>query len=110
MLLVETEIYGLVSGPSWFRASLTVDLSAGGYVKIRMTNVCSYSSQTKTLLKAARAWRIFDEKYQCGKSFDLWSVGREWTLFAGHHDYRVAVSMDGYVRLKLRPIEVPKSI
>ena len=32
-LLVETEIYGLVSGPSWVRASLTVDLLAAGYVK-----------------------------------------------------------------------------
>ena len=33
LLLVETEIYGLVSGPIWLRASLTVDLSAAGYVK-----------------------------------------------------------------------------
>ena len=36
LLRVETEIYGLVSGPSWLRASLTVDLLAAG--KIRMTN------------------------------------------------------------------------
>ena len=43
LLLVETEIYGLVSGPIWLRASLTVDLSAAGYVKsrTRMTSVCS---------------------------------------------------------------------
>ena len=33
LLLVETEIYGRVSGPSWFGASLTVDLLAAGYVK-----------------------------------------------------------------------------
>ena len=33
LLRVETEIYGLVSGPSWLRASLTVDLLAAGYVK-----------------------------------------------------------------------------
>ena len=33
LLLVETEIDGLVSGPSWLRASLTVDLLAAGYVK-----------------------------------------------------------------------------
>ena len=31
--LVETEIYGLVLGPSWLRSSLTVDLLAAGYVK-----------------------------------------------------------------------------
>ena len=33
LLRVETEIYGLVSGPSWLRASLTVDLLAAGYFK-----------------------------------------------------------------------------
>ena len=33
LLRVETEIYGLVSGPSWLRASLTVDSLAAGYVK-----------------------------------------------------------------------------
>ena len=31
LLRVETEIYGLVSGPSWLRASFTVDLLAGGF-------------------------------------------------------------------------------
>ena len=44
LLRVETEIYGLVSGPSWLRASLTVDLLAAGYQKIRMTNACSHCS------------------------------------------------------------------
>ena len=33
LLLVDTEIHGLVSGPSWLRARLTVDLLAAGYVK-----------------------------------------------------------------------------
>ena len=33
LLRVETEIHGLVSGPSWWRASLTLDLLAAGYVK-----------------------------------------------------------------------------
>ena len=33
MLLFEMEIYGLLSGPSWLRASLKVDLLAAGYVK-----------------------------------------------------------------------------
>ena len=44
LLRVETEIYGLVSGPSCLRASLTVDLLAAGYRKIRMTNACSHCS------------------------------------------------------------------
>ena len=43
LLRVETEIYGLVSGPSWLRASLTVDLLAAGLLKkIRTTNACSH--------------------------------------------------------------------
>ena len=33
LLLVETEAYGLVSGPIWLRGSLTRDLPAAGYVK-----------------------------------------------------------------------------
>ena len=33
LLRVETEIYGLVSGPTWLRASLTVDLLAAGFKK-----------------------------------------------------------------------------
>ena len=33
LLRVETEIYGFVSGPSWLRASLTVDLLAAGCQK-----------------------------------------------------------------------------
>ena len=44
LLRVETEIYGLVSGPSWLRASLTVDLLAAGDKKIRTTNACSHCS------------------------------------------------------------------
>ena len=53
LLLVETEIYVLVSGPSWLRASLTVDLLAAGYVKNRTTNVCSPCSPAKTLRKVS---------------------------------------------------------
>ena len=50
-----------------------------------------------------KAMESFYEKYHCGKSVDLWSVGREGTLFAGrrivqHHDYRVTVTMDEYVK------------
>ena len=44
LLRVETEIYGFASGPSWLRASLTVDLLVAGHKKIRMTNVCSHCS------------------------------------------------------------------
>ena len=43
LLRVETAICGLVSGPSWLRASLTVDLLNAGK-KIRMTNAWSHCS------------------------------------------------------------------
>ena len=59
-----------------------------------------------------KAMEGFYAKYRCGKAVDLMSVG-QGTLFAGrrvvqHRDYRVTVSMDEYVKNKLRPIEVPK--
>ena len=44
LLRVESEINGLVSVPSWLRASLTVDLFVAGYKKIRTTNACSHCS------------------------------------------------------------------
>ena len=33
LLRVDTELYGLVSGPSWLRASLSLDLETIGYQK-----------------------------------------------------------------------------
>ena len=55
----------------------------------------------------------FYEKYRCGKAVDLRSAGQEGTRFAGrrvvqHPDFRITVSMDEYVKSKLRPIEVPR--
>ena len=132
LLLVETEIDGVVSGPSWLRASLTVDLLAAGDVKN------PYDKCLFTLFSNGDTWEgqvLIDvddfieggkethrkamersyEKYRCGKSIDLWSVGQDGTLFAGrrivqHRDYRVTVSMHEDVKNKLRPIEVPKRV
>ena len=55
----------------------------------------------------------FYDKYRCGKAIDLRSAGQEGTRFAGrrvvqHADFRKTVSMDEYVKSKLRPIEVPR--
>ena len=60
-----------------------------------------------------KALEVSMKKYRYGKSIDPWSVGQQETLFAGrrvvqHHDYCVTVSMDEYVKNKLRPIEVPE--
>ena len=48
-----------------------------------------------------------------GKAVDLRSAGEEGTRFAGkrvvrHSDFRITVSMDEYVKSKLRPIEAPR--
>ena len=55
----------------------------------------------------------FYDKYRCGKAVDFRSAGQEGTRFAGrrvvqHPDCRITVSMDEYVKSKLRPIEVPR--
>ena len=57
----------------------------------------------------------FYDKYRCGKAVDLRSAGQEGTRFAGRHvvqhpDFRITVSMDEYVKSKLRRIEVPREI
>ena len=55
----------------------------------------------------------FYDKYRCGNAVDLRSEGQEGTRFAGrrvvqHPDFRITVSIDEYVKSKLRHIEVPK--
>ena len=57
--------------------------------------------------------RKFCDKYRCGKAIDLRSAGQDGTRFAGrrvvqHSDFRITVSMDEYVKSKLRSIEVPR--
>ena len=127
---VETEIYGLVSGPSWLRASLTVDLLAAGYRK-NPYDKCLFTlfssdetSEGQLLLDVddfieggneihRETMRKFFAKCHCGKAIDLRLAGQEGTRFAGrrvvqHTDFRITVSMDEYVKSKLRPIEVPR--
>ena len=130
LLRVETEIYGLVSGSSWLRASLTVDLLAAGYVK-NPYDKCLFTlfssderSESQLLLDVddfieggkethRKNMEGFYDKYRFGKAVDLMSAGKEGTRFAGrcvvqHPDFRITVSMDENVKSKLRHIEVPK--
>ena len=116
LLRVETEIYGLVSGPSWLRASLTVDLLAADYVK-NPYDTCLFTlfssdetSEGQLLLDFIeggkethrKTMKGFYDKCRCGKAIDLRSAGQEGTRFAGrrvvqHPDFRITVSMDEYV-------------
>ena len=100
LLRVETEIYGLASGPSWLRASLAVDLLAAGHVKNPYDNclVTLFSSdetsEGQLLLDFddfieggkdthRKTMEGFCDKYLRGKAVDLMSAGKEGTRFAG---------------------------
>ena len=55
----------------------------------------------------------FFDKYRCGKAIDLRLEGQEGTRFARrrlvqHPDFRITVSLDEYVKSKLRPNRVPR--
>ena len=115
---VETEIYGLVSGPSWLRASLTVDLLAAGYVKKSVRQMLVHTVPSHNFTEGGKethrkTMEGFHDKCRCGKAVDLMSAGKEGTRFAGRRvvqnpDFRIIVLMDECVKSKLRPIEVPK--
>ena len=100
LLRVETVIYGLVSGPSWLRASLTVNLLAAGYVKSPYEKYVftlfssDETSEGQLLLDVGdfmeggkethrKTMEGFYDKYRCGKAVDLRSAGQEGTRFAG---------------------------
>ena len=114
LLRVEKEIYGLVSGPSWLRASLTVDLLATGCVK-NPYDKCLFTlfssdetSEGQLLLDVddfmeggkethRKTMEGFYDKYRCGKAVDLRSAGQEGTRFARrrvvqHPDFRITLS------------------
>ena len=129
LLRVETKIYGLVSGPSLLWASFTVDLLAAGYKnpydKCLFTLFSSDETLEGQLLLDVEDFieggneihretrKGFYDKYRCGKAIDLRLAGQEGGRFARrrvvpHPDFRITVSMDEYVKSKLRPIEVPR--
>ena len=113
LLRVETEIYGLVSGPSCLRASLTVDLfssdeTSEGQLLLDVVDFIEGGNEIHR-----ETMRKFYDKYRCFKAIDLRLAGQEGTRFAGrrvvqHPDFRITVSMDEYVKSKLRPIGVPR--
>ena len=96
LLRVETEIYGLVPGPSWLRASLTVDFLAAGYVK-NPYDKCLFTlfssdetSEGQLLLDVddfieggkethRKTMEGFYDKYRCGKAVDLRSAEHDGT-------------------------------
>ena len=122
---IETKIYGLVSGPSWLAASLTVDLVKSPYDKCLFILFSDEAkAEGQVLLDVddsieggseyhRKIMSQFHSKYDCGKAVDLREAGETGTLFAGrrvvqHNSFQITVTMDEYVRDKLHPIDVPR--
>ena len=117
-----------MSGPSWLRASLTVDLLAAGYVK-KSYDKCLFTlfssdetSEGQLLLDVddfieggkethRKTMRKFYDKYRCGKAIDLRSAGQEGTRFARSCNTPIFASLCRWTDMSnpsFCPIEVPK--
>ena len=103
LLVAETEVYGLISGPSWLRQSLDADFEPLGYVrnpydKCIMTLVDKNAKGN--LVSGALLIEVDDileggnalhrqkmtqlyKKYRCGKCKRLQDLGAEGTLISG---------------------------
>ena len=105
-----------------------MDLLAAGYGKNPYDKACSHCSLPMKHRKAnllldvddfiegvnemhRETMRKFYDKYRCGNVIDLRLAGQEGKRFARrrvvqHSDFRITVSMEEYVKSKLRPSEV----
>ena len=122
LLRVETEIYGLVSGPSWLRASLTVDLLAAGRVK-NPYDKCLFTLFSSDETSEGQLLLDVDDFMEGGNEFHRKTIegfcdrrsisGRQDKRYtfcpeACRTTSRITMSMDEYVKSKLRPTEVPR--
>ena len=87
LLRVEKEIYGLVSGPSWLRASLKVDLLVAGYVK-NLYDKCLFTLFSSDGTSEGQLWLDVDAFIEGGKKthrkimegfYDKYRCGKAWT-------------------------------
>ena len=122
LLMCETEVYGLVSGPSWLRSSLREEIVKIGYVQ-NPYDKCIYTLKGKSddgmtegnvLLDVddfveggtgvhRKNMQAIYEKYEFGKSLDIRELGDAGTLFAGRRvkqrkDYVLVRAGHGRVR------------
>jgi len=115
LLLCETEVYGLISGPSWLRQSLVKDLEDMGYQRnpydkcvftlppsgsaAEVVNDGAVLIEVDDILEGGNAvhrekMKVFYSKYKCGKNKKLQDLGNEGTLISG---IRVAQRLFIYV-------------
>jgi hypothetical protein len=134
LLMAETEVYGLISGPSWLRQSLVADFEALGYIR-SMYDKCIMtlpsSKSTKSVLndgvilievddileageKSHRnAMEKFYAKYKCGKMKKLQDLGDEGTRISGIRvkqlkDFSFRWHMNEYAQKDMFLIDVPR--
>ena len=134
LLMAETEVYGLISGPSWLRQSLVADFEAFGYVrnlydKCVMTLPPSGSNravlnegviliEVDDILEAGGKTHRdtiekFYAKYQCGKRKKLQDLGDEGTRISGIRvkqlaDFSFRWHMKEYAAKDMLYIDVPR--
>ena len=101
--MAETEVYGLISGPSWLRQTLVSDFESWGYQrnpydKCTMTlkssragdvvNAGTVLIEVDDILEGGneehhKKMELFYARYQCGNSKRLIDLGDEGTLISG---------------------------
>ena len=121
LLLCETEVYGLISGPSWLRQSLVATFEALGYRRNPYDKciVMLPPADSGDVVNAGHAlievddifeggdkkhrsqMQKFYDKYKCGKCKKLIDLGDEGTLISGirvkqHKDFTFTWHMDEY--------------
>ena len=133
LLLAETEVYGLISGPSWLRQSLVADLEALGYVRnpyekcimtLPSTDPKEVLNQGSILIEVddlldggndlhRQNMTSFYSKYKCGKCKPMISLGDEGTLISGvrviqYKDFSFAWHMNEYAQNNMSEINIPR--
>ena len=129
LLLLMTEVYGLVSGPSWWRRSLlSVATGTLGY-KLNEYDKCVLtlpSSSTSPTAKTEGFMVIevddiaegggtqHEEKLKFGKIDDLYG-NPEGTTYAGRHirqckDFSFEHHMDEYIYTRLEPVKLSRRV
>jgi len=130
ILRCDTEVYGLVSGPAWLRATLLVEFRNMAYIQNKYDK-CLFSFMgpgdkiignvlldVDDLVEAGspehrKMMENFYKKYQFGKVLRVKDAGEAGTLVIGRRvrqraDHSFEVDMNDYARDRLQEIKTPR--
>ena len=136
LLLCKTEVYGLISGPSWLRQSLVACFEELGYVRNpydrciltlappdvgrnkNIHNVGVVLIEVDDVLEGGNAahrkqMESFYAKFKCGKKINLFELGKTGTRISGirvcqNKDYTFEWHMNEYVDNEMSVIDIPR--